>query len=93
MPDRTETGILYKYIAKSNGKVSLKKAKSILSENLSIGKVKIAIDVLTELGIIEKSIENDVTYLLLNKSSGKVDLADSIIIKRLNLIKEGKKDD
>ncbi|MDD4699762.1 MAG: DHHA1 domain-containing protein, partial [Oscillospiraceae bacterium] len=92
-PDRTETGILYKYIAKSKGKVTLKKAKNTLSQNLPIGKVKIAIDVLNELGIIEKSTENDVTYLLLNNAAGKVNLSDSTIIKRLNLIEEGVKDD
>jgi len=92
-PDRTEIGILYRYIAKSKVKVTLKKAKAALCTDLCVGKVEIATDVLCELGIIEKSVEDDVTYLLLSNSTGKVNLADSKIIRRLNVIEEGAKDD
>lgn len=91
LPDRSETGSLYKYIAKSNGKVAFKKAKTALYTSIPIGKVKIAADVLCELGIIQKCVENGVTYLSLKNSAVKVDLADSKIIKRLNSIEVGAK--
>jgi len=92
-PDRTEIGILYRYIVKSMGKVTPEKAKTALCMDLPVGKFKIATDVLCELGIIKQSVENGVTYLLLSSSAGKVNLSDSKIIKRLNVIQEGAKDD
>ncbi len=78
-PTREECAMVYKYISK--GTVSAKAVEQIFMNELGLAKVKIIIDIFVELGLVCKT-DNEVKTLCVNTNGGKVDLENSLILKR-----------
>ena len=79
-PTREECGMVYKFL--SRGKVSLTSTEQIFMNKLGLAKVRIIIDIFVELGLVEK-IKDEIYWLNIKNSGGKVNLEDSSILRRV----------
>lgn len=77
MPSREEIGVVYRFL---HGKTTEETVKQKFIDSLGYFKTKVAIDVLTELELIEAEESNSVRYLK-TVSGKKANLADSRILK------------
>ena len=85
LPNRDDIAVVFRYIKSNSGK-SAEFVENALLSSLNIGKIKVALYALMELGII--SFSEGKYYI--NEYSGKVDLQSAPILKKINsLVKEG----
>jgi single-stranded-DNA-specific exonuclease len=83
-PERNDLALVFRYI-QSHRNVNAGLLENDLSDSLPIGKICIAIDALTELGIIK--LDNG--RFDLTGFSGKADLESAGALRRLNNVKRG----
>ncbi len=79
-PSREECGAVYKFL--SRGKVSVTAAEQRFMNEFGLAKVRIIIDIFVELGLVEK-IKGEIYWLAVKNIGGKVNLEDSLILRRV----------
>ncbi len=84
LPGREDAAAVFRAVrAAPGGKTSLARLCSRLADTLSYEKLRIALDALAELGVLQISTAEGRSYVSVNPASGKVDLQSSRVLAAL----------
>lgn len=84
LPDRNDFALLYRFLRERNGYCyAAETLVSRLGNRLSYGKIRVMLEAMSELGLIRIEEGLKTNCITLNRVSGKVDLENAGIIKKL----------
>ena len=84
LPEREDFALLYRYLRRNGGyRYKLETLMGKLDYRLTFGKIRIALEAMRELGLIEVREGLKCSKIILGKVSRKVDLESAPIIRKL----------
>ncbi|MBQ1507358.1 MAG: single-stranded-DNA-specific exonuclease RecJ [Ruminococcus sp.] len=83
IPDRNDFAAVYRFLKAGFCRFDLSAFPSRLENKLSMGKIRVALEAMSELGLIEINEGLNDCRIILRKTSGKVNLEDAEIMKKL----------
>lgn len=82
-PDRNQTALIWRKIASEKVNGEDLRPLFVAFKDIGAGRIRVILDVLLDLGLIEKVVENGGTYFRTVKTEGKKDLMSSAVLQAL----------